>query len=83
MGRFSISSLDPNLLDLRAWLSGNLDKLDDEELALYDARQRAVGLLVQDESDDVIQAKCGMAATTPHEFQRATAGDDTHPRRDR
>src|ERR1035441_9803171 len=51
--RFSISSLDPALLDFRAWPNGNLDNLDVKELASYEARQRAVELALQEESGEV------------------------------
>jgi len=61
MERFSISSLDPALLDLRAWPSGNLDKLADKDLASYESRQRAVELVLQGEPDERIRTKCGMS----------------------
>lgn len=59
--RFSISSLNPALLDLHAWPIGNLDKLAERELSRYEARQRAVELVVRGESAEVIRSKCRMS----------------------
>jgi hypothetical protein len=49
MERFSIASLDPALLDLNAWPTIDLDRLDDKVRTLVQTRQKAIELVIRGE----------------------------------
>ncbi len=61
MERFSLASLDPDLLNMRTWPTIDLDRLDESDQNLVQARQRALELLVEGVPDDQIRSGCNLS----------------------
>lgn len=64
MERFSISSLDSELVQIEAWPIPDLARFDAAQVAFYKNHRRAIEMILQGQTDTLIRAECGISRQT-------------------